>query len=393
MERYMSVYEEVSSRNKAKLDGKDNVYRFESYDPEWRTLDKVAAEDIDWFWEEFIPNFNSSIFAGNGGIGKSLVLLSIIAHVTNGKSFFCCGSTIQLPCGSVILMSAEGRDETDVVPKLIAANANMSLIHSITSNIGQLSKKRRLLELDKELSIIESKVKLLKDTDSPVRLIVIDPISYFTGEVKDHVPRDVANFVHQINDLAKEYSLTILFNKHRRKQSGGHTFSSLADEVGGTAAWVNSPRQAVGFIKHPKTPNVFLMGSIKSNNSKEKNTCYSYTIESTTIEYNKKTIKTVKLVWGDKMESINLNQASSGELYEKTKTAQCSDLIFNHIKENGVTTRSTIIEVCKKNDIHDRLRQRVINTMIKAGEIKKSVGVSQLKYELGDDFDGFGTKK
>lgn len=372
---------------------KEKIIDFESRDPQWMKLSDTLPEEQQWFIENLIPANTSTIFAGSGGIGKSLVLLFFSAYTTTGLSFNFFGKHISLPKGSVILMSAEGKNEIHVLPKLIEMGADLQHIHVITSSIGIVSKKKRLLRLDNEMSILEQKIIELKNTDMPVKLIIIDPISYFTGDVKDHIQREVADFIHQLNDLADTHSITLLFNKHRRKQNGQQTFSSLANEVGGCMSWTNSPRQALGFIKHPKNKNMFLMGSIKSNVSAEKDISYPYTIESTFIKHGEKKIKTVKLVWGESVENINLDNASNKEIYEKTKSQVCSDLIFSHLKENGVSTRRSIIELCDRNDINERLRQRVICAMKKSQEIKEISGIGDIQYELSSDFDGFGKNK
>jgi len=315
-----------------------------------------------------------TICAGSGGIGKSVVLLNIISNTTTGNEFDCCGTKVTLPKGSVILMSAEGKDSIAVTPKLIAMGADLSKVHTIICSEGVVSKKRRLLQLDTDLRIIEDKIIELSETDSPIRLMIIDPITYFTGKVKDHIQREVCDFIHELNHLAEKYSFALIFNKHRRKQSGNQTLASLADEVGGTAAWVNTPRQAIGFVKHPLDNNKFLMASIKSNVNPEENKSYCYSINPVSIIHNGISIKTIKVTWASSMEEINLGDASNKEIFAKTKSEQCDELIYTYLKENGDTSMIKIIELCDLRGVDRRLRQRVVAKMKANQEIEDAPG-------------------
>ena len=363
---------------------KGNVNDFEVYTPDWIDLTKVIPYSQPWLWDKVIPFQTCTLLAGYGGIGKSTFLMFLAAHVTNGIKFNCCGEDVLFSQGSVILLSAEDREDTHILPNLLAVNANISQIHLIKSTIGTISKKVKFLELDKEIHILENKIIQLGN----VKLIIIDPISYFTGETKDHVQVEVANFIQQLNDLARKYNLAIILSKHLRKKSGKQTVSSLVDEVGGSAAWVNTPRQSFAFMRHPTDKEKILMFHLKVNIAKQTTTAFCYTIEEDQIISNGIPIKATKLVWADHLENIGIEEAVNKETFEQSKLCQAEEIIYQHLKINGVTSIEKLRDVCKQVSISQRTCQRAYLHLEKEVAISRAKGNCKTHLELVDGWDG-----
>lgn len=309
------------------------IQPFETYEPIWTRVSDVVSTPQKWFWNGFIPDRNITLFAGVGGIGKSLLLLYIMAKTTTGERFNAGGIDHQLPKGSVILLSAEDDLQEQIRPKLLAAEADTAKIHYITSKTGKLSKKKKFIELDRDLHFIEQKIKELKD----VRLIVIDPIQYFLGEIKEHINFEVANFLQSLIDLAKTYDIAIVFNKHLRKQaSGAKGISSAVSEVGGAGAWTNTPRKCWLITNHHENHEIKIITQLKDNLSKGTRDCLAYKIiPTTTIEIDQSLINSTTLVWLDQTLSFSSDEAVSKDVYEKSKLDIAIDLIVEHIKING----------------------------------------------------------
>ncbi len=378
----------VSHMNDKRRKYRDNVSDIEIYEPEWIDLTKVIARPQPWLWQYIIPLETSTLLAGMGGIGKSTFLLSLVSSVTNGQAFNCCGQEVILPKGSVILLAAEDREDTHLLPNLIAANADISKIHLIKSTVGTLSKKNRFLCLDKELHILERKIEALKNNNEEVKLIVIDPISYFIGDTKDHIQVEVSNFIQSLNDLARKYGAAIILNKHLRKRSGKQTFSSVVDEVGGSAAWVNTPRQSFAIMRHPMNEEKILMFNLKVNIAKKQSKALCYTIQEVDILANGKPMKATKLVWSDKLEDIQMDDAVNKETFVRSKETQAQELIYNYLKKNGVTSVEKIRSICKEANIASRTCQRAYLSMEKENTIKRSPGNYKTHFELVDGWDG-----
>ena len=361
---------------------------FEIYQPNWIDLTKVEIKSQPWLWQNVIPLETSMLLAGAGGIGKSTLLLFIIAKVTSGELFNCCGDDVILQKGHVILLAAEDREDTHLVPNLLAAGADLSKIHCIKSKIGCVSGKNKFLELDKDLDVIEQKLIELQKQGNHVKLMVIDPITYFTGETKDHIQTEVANFIQSLTDLAKSYGMALILNKHLRKKSGKQSVSSVVDEVGGSAAWVNTPRQAFVVMRHPENENKILMFNLKTNLTKRKTEAYCYTIEQTEIQASNGIFQATKLVWSDKKETIGIEEASNKELFNKSKGDHAQDIIHYQLNNNGATSIENLKEICEKQGISERTCQRAYLSMEKENTIRRQKGTIKPHFELSDGWHG-----
>jgi RecA-family ATPase len=78
----------------------------------------IKPEKIDWLWEERLPLGKCVLVAGEGGLGKSMLLAWIAAAVSRGKDWPCDEGKSR--CGSVIILSAEDDAAETIVPRLIA---------------------------------------------------------------------------------------------------------------------------------------------------------------------------------------------------------------------------------------------------------------------------------
>jgi RecA-family ATPase len=320
---------------------KENLLQFETHTPEWICMTDVTCKEQKWFWPGMIPDETLTLFAGVGGIGKSLLLLYLISMTSVGKEFKAGGMTHKLRQGSIILLSAEDDIETQIKPKLIAHEANCSKIHFIKSKIGSISKQNKFLELDKDIFILEQKINELKD----VSLIVIDPITYFIGNVKD-VSTEVANFLLSLSQLSKKYNFAIILNKHLRKSaSGAKGIISAIHEVAGSGAWVNTPRKCLLITNHHDEKEVKVISNMKDNLTVGSDDCLAYKIRETTIIENNKKIITTKLEWLSTLINMSATDAIDKEIYEKSKLQQAIDFIFNYLMENG---QSVVVHIREK---------------------------------------------
>ncbi len=321
--------------------GRNKLEQFEIYEPEWETLDKVKAKTQPWFWPGIIPRDTITLFGGYGGIGKSLILLYLAAKTTTGESFKAGGLEHKFPKGSVILLSAEDEKEYQIKPKLVAMNADLNKIHYHKSKIGQRSNNKKFIELDKDLHVIEQKIKEIGD----VKLIIIDPIVYFLGDVRDHINPEVANFLQSLIDLSKKYQIATVLNKHLRKQAtGSKGAQAAADEVGGAGAWTNTPRRCWLITNWHEDINVKVITKMKDNLGKSEDEAFAYRIHSTSIIEDNVSVETTHLVWLDHMISITADEAVSEEHYEKSKHKKSIDFIHAYLKKNGQSLVKSIRE-------------------------------------------------
>src|SRR5258708_37380850 len=89
------------------------------------TVDKITPKNIVWLWENrFAQKLN--MLVGNPDVGKGLITYYIIACITTGRDWFDQKNT--LPPSEVLIMSGEEDWDDTIVPRLMAAGADLSTV-------------------------------------------------------------------------------------------------------------------------------------------------------------------------------------------------------------------------------------------------------------------------
>jgi RecA-family ATPase len=86
----------------------------------------IAPKSTEWLWYPYIPAGELTVLAAPGGVGKGLVAVDIAARISRGAHWPL--SDEVTPYGNVLWYQAEDRINSTVVPRLIAANANLEHI-------------------------------------------------------------------------------------------------------------------------------------------------------------------------------------------------------------------------------------------------------------------------
>jgi hypothetical protein len=178
-------------------------------------LNQVIPVPLEWLWPGFLPHGKISIIAGNPGLGKSQVTLDIAARISTGSVWPTGEANIQ---GKVLLVCCEDDPADTIVPRLVAAGANLSNIALIRSVRVQDSgkQKQRALSLQDDLEKIRAHLKNCPET----RLIIIDPVSAYMGKTDSHKNAEVRAVLDPLASLAQEHRVSILLVTHLNKGNG-----------------------------------------------------------------------------------------------------------------------------------------------------------------------------
>jgi len=131
----------------------------------------IKPEAIDWLWEQRLPLGKCVLVAGDGGLGKSMLLAWIAATVSRGKEWPCGEGKSR--SGSAIILSAEDDAADTIVPRLIAADADCSRVHILEAVRREDDEGHRSFNLQLDLPELEKTIEQIDD----VVLVIIDPIT------------------------------------------------------------------------------------------------------------------------------------------------------------------------------------------------------------------------
>jgi putative DNA primase/helicase len=176
----------------------------------------VKTRPIPWLWPGVIPTHMATAITGDAGQGKSLVAIDLAARVSQGKVFPAYGSTSPPVKGHVFYITSEGVPEMILVPRLIAAGANLGKIE-IIEGVCIGSGDFQMFDITQHLLQVERRAKDFPD----LRLIIVDPIASFLPErINPNQANSVRQAMDKVSTLAYKLGVAALTIMHFNKPSG-----------------------------------------------------------------------------------------------------------------------------------------------------------------------------
>ncbi|MBI4574708.1 MAG: AAA family ATPase [Planctomycetes bacterium] len=203
----------------------------------------VEAVPVRWTWPGRIPAAKLTLLVGDPGLGKSLLTLYFAAVVSRGALWPGREPSEQ---GAVVILSAEDDVADTIRPRLDAAGADTKVIHALTAIRD--GAHERVVCLDRDLPAVEATIERAGRT-APVRLVVIDPISAYLGDVDSHVNAAVRGALAPLAALAQRTGAAVLAVTHLRKAPGQAVYRAM-----GSLAFTAAARAAWGVARDAKDP-------------------------------------------------------------------------------------------------------------------------------------------
>lgn len=213
----------------------------------------VEPELIEWLWKDRIPLGKLTLFSGNPDVGKSLVSLDVAARLSCGKDF----PDGKNPLGAceVLILAAEDDPADTIVPRLMAAGADLDRIHLLTGT--DTEEYERGFALDSDVQLLREHLS----QNPEIRLVIIDPISNYLGSAEINKEQELRRVLTPLLNVARDADCAVLTIAHFNKQMG----ADAIHKTGGAVGLVGIQRMAWAFAKNPDDPDARLMLRIKGN--------------------------------------------------------------------------------------------------------------------------------
>jgi putative DNA primase/helicase len=232
------------------------VQRTSGYSLISRRASEIEPERVEWLWLGRIARGKHTIIAGEPGTGKSQLSIAIAAAITTGGEWPC--GEGRAPLGSVIILSAEDGAADTIVPRLIAAGADLRRIH-IISAVGSANGHKGF-DFKADIGLLEQKIVEIGD----VALVVVDPISSYMGKTDSHKNAEVRGVLEPIAEMADRTRVAILTVTHFSKPNGGAAPKALHKFIGSVAFGAQA-RAAFAVLEDPKDRDRRLFLHAKNN--------------------------------------------------------------------------------------------------------------------------------
>ena len=174
----------------------------------------ITPERVTWLWDGRIPAGKVSCVDGHPGLGKSTLLLDLAARASAGRAMpdgSACGTA-----GDVLILSAEDDAADTIVPRLIAADADLDRVHVEPVIVQQGGEGTDDVSLPLDIDLIDEQVARHRAV-----LVVIDPFSaYVDGRVDLHKDQDSRSVMRRLKTLAAKHRCAVVLIRHLTKTGG-----------------------------------------------------------------------------------------------------------------------------------------------------------------------------
>ena len=185
---------------------------------DYQQMSEIEPVPIRWLWPERIARGKVSMIAGNPGLGKSQLTLSMAATVTLGGEW---PDGTSCEVGNVVILSAEDDPSDTLRPRLDAVGADTDKVFLIRSTIvgytGSGDSTHRAFDLSLDLAALSETLRRINGA----ALVIIDPVSAYLGGVDSHRDAAVRALLSPLSDFAAESGAAVVTVSHLNKMRGG----------------------------------------------------------------------------------------------------------------------------------------------------------------------------
>lgn len=214
----------------------------------------VAAEEIDWLWQGWIPRRMITILGGFGGDGKSTVMAALIGALTTGGTL---PDGSRAPRTNVLMLSAEDDISYAIRPRLDIHGADGERVLVLRGTRGA-GGRARWLDLRRDVEIMRAVIR-----QHEIGLVVIDPLSSYLPNADRNSEGDIRDALQPLIGLMESTDVAIVGIMHVGKSGDGRR---AAQRLLGSTAFTALARSVVMVADVPddqQPDDVEAMGKLK----------------------------------------------------------------------------------------------------------------------------------
>jgi len=190
-----------------------------------QSFQSIRAERARWLWEGRIPLGTATLLVGREKLGKSTLAAELAAQLSLGTLN---GELYGTPAAT-LLVSFEDSAPRTVKPRLLAAGADVTLVHRV---FASRDGSEDLVSLPTHSDQLGA---LARETGA--RLLVIDPFSAsLTSDIDGHRDQHIRRALAPLTAVAEREDMAIILVAHWNKAQGGDPLSRVLGSRGLTAA-------------------------------------------------------------------------------------------------------------------------------------------------------------
>ena len=178
---------------------------------------------------------------GEEGIGKSTVMMRVIADITRGTLP---GEYLGKPRHVVVMATEDGVDEV-VIPRLVQAGADLERVHIVVERTAE-DGTGELVVLPRDLDLLDDLV-----AKHDVAMVYVDALAMtLPAELKGISYKDVSQVLGAVGKWAQKHRVAIVCPWHMNKGTSGDTALRIMD----SRAFRTAVRSMLLIVRDPDAP-------------------------------------------------------------------------------------------------------------------------------------------
>jgi putative DNA primase/helicase len=345
--------------------------------------DEVKLEKIDWLWPGRFALGKLGLLAGMPDRGKGLIFSDVISRITRGAPWPC--GEDKAPLGDCVLIQHEDDPGDTVVPRLIAAGADLTRVHILTMVKKIDGSGKRIFSLA-DLPMLHQLLERLADP----QFVGIDPLGSYTGKINAAAGNEVRSTMIPLVEMLKQFHVSgvgvLHFNK---KVDVDNPVLRVADSIAFTAM----SRHTFVVTDDPENERRLL---IKGKNNLAPDTkALSYHIETAHGGHDHRDgeeIRAPRVIWGKEHVEISATAAMQAENSGRAANnprKEAGGFILETLADNGPMSADDLSKAATEEGISDAtfLRARKALKLSKKISRDKQGLAGPWVWKLGDGKD------
>ncbi len=322
---------------------------------------EIAPKPVHWLWQGRIAMGTLALLAGREGIGKSTLAYTIVAMITKGKL----PGKYEGISRCVIIVATEDSWEFTIVPRLMAAEADLSKVFRVEA----ADPDEYGVSLPRDIGELSS-IAL----QSEVALILLDPLmSRVDSKLDTHKDSEVRQALEPLVRMADKGGAAVLGLIHVNKSGSSDPLTSLM----GSRAFSAVSRAVLYVAEDPDNPEIKVVGQPKNNLGRSDLPELTYSLTQVSVgEWEGEIITSVTLKWEKEQKPGRLRTILSTKT-QRSRTDDAATWLEFYLHQNGRSLSKDIKEAGEKEGYSESTLKRAAANI---GVVSTSEGFPRVTY-------------
>lgn len=302
---------------------------------------RIRPRPVVWLWSGRLALGTLALLAGREGLGKSTLAYWLAARITRGEL----PGKFEGQPRAVLVCATEDSWSHTIVPRLIAAGADLELVYRV--EVSNALGIHVGLSLPRDLIALERNAK-----DVGAAMLLLDPLMSRLPDLDTHRDAEVRLALEPLVSVADRSNMCVLGLIHHNK-SGSTDPLQL---VMGSKAFTAVARSVHTVVPDPEdeTDTRRLFGSPKNNLGRTDLPTLAFTIGSYAVDTDEGTAWTGQLVWGDEVAGsiAEVMRRAAETTEDRTAAGEAAEWLMDYLSQQGGTAASKDVKAAGKREGH-----------------------------------------